>query len=233
MTNGAEKTLPDLMAEHIGRYRISFLKIMQKVFDGRGDVSAALRDLRSRNLVKSLGRAEGYGSILGGHTAYQLTPQGAAHAGFSPKRAKKLNENSLELSFRVLWLCCMSSDRYSRLEENHLITLFDHPLKAKDCPYCIEIAGKRRVYRIRLLGAHSDDGYALRETRKDLLECAEIPAVGEYVEHARYGNLLVVSKPERKKRLEERVQALKLKRLGHVRIAVTPDLNEIGVALRD
>jgi len=58
-------------------------------------------------------------------------------------------------------------------------------------------------------------------------------AVREFVEHARYGNFPVVTKPECKKRLEERVQALKPKRLGHVRIAAAPDLNEIGAGLRD
>ena len=228
----AEQTLADLALEHIGRYRISFQKVLERVFDGQGDVAGAVRALKTAKHVKSLGRAEGYGSVLGGYTAYQLTPQGAARAGVSVKRAKKLNENSLESSFRVLWLCCMGKDRFARLDEPHLLKLVEHPLKAKDSPYCIETHGKRRIYRVRLLGLHSDDGYALRETRKDLQDCAAMPVLKEFVEHGRYGNLLVVSKPERRKRLEDRIQASQLKRFGHVRVAEAPDLNEIGEALR-
>lgn len=227
------ETLPDLVLEHIGRYRISFMNVMDKVFDGQGDVVGAIRQLKAAKHIKPLGRAEGYGTVLGGFTAYQLSPQGAAHAGFTVKRAKKLNENTLELSFRVLWLCCMSKDRFARLDEHHVTKLFDHPLKSKDCPYCIETSGKRRVYRIRLLGADSADDYALRETRKDLLECAEIPVLKDFVEHGRFGTILVVSKPERRKRLEERIQAQKLKDLGHVRVALVPDLNQIKEVLRD
>lgn len=225
--------LDELLLEHIGRYRISFPKIMQKVFDGQGDVSATLRTLTKDNSIKSLGTREGYGNVLGGHTAYQLTAQGAARVGMSNKRAKKLNENTLEQSFRVLWLCCMGDAQFSCLMEKHLLQLFGSELGARNNAYCIERNGKRRVYKIRLLGLKSKDAYALRETEKDLLESADTPGLKEFVEHGRYGNLIVVSQPEHRKRLEENIRKRKLCELGHVRTALVPDLNEIREALND
>ncbi len=222
-----------LILEHIGRYRISFLPVMERVFAGLGDVKGTVQKLQKAGLITALGRTAGYGSIFGGYTAYQTTAKGAKQAGFTVKRAKKLEENALEISFRILWLCCMGKPRYRRLEERHLVQLFGHPLKSKNGYYCMEMKGERRVYRIRLIGQESDDEYALRETRKDLVECGELPILKEFCQHARYGNLLVVSKPERRRRLEERVNKQGLKQLGHVRVAQVPDLAEIGGAFRD
>ncbi len=224
--------LRDLVLEHIGRYRISFLPVLERVFGEVGSVRSVIHALKNDGLLRSYGTDDGYRSLLGGYTAYQLTVPGAAQVGVSPKRAKRLNENALESSFRLLWLCCMVERRYARLSEEHLVKLFDSPLNSKDCPYCIELNGKRTVYRIRLLGEHSDDGYALRQARKDLVAATETPALGEFVKHGRYGNLLVVSKPERRKRLEERVKARKLKSLGHVRIEIAPDLAQLKEAFR-
>lgn len=233
MTPNTNENLPDLLLEHIGRYRISFSKVMEKVFDGQGDVAGAVRALKEAKLIKPLGKLEGFGSALGNHIAYQLTTTGAARTGITTKRTKKLNEITLEHSFRVLWLCCMGKDRFAQLSECHLLKLFENPLGVKNSSYCIEIEGKRRVYRIRLLGTNSDDAYALRETRKDLLECADVPILKDFVEHGRYGNILLVSKPERRKRLEERIGVQGLKNLGHVRVALVPDLNQIKEAMRD
>lgn len=232
MTPNTNEKLSDLLLEHIGRYRISFLKVMEKIYGGQGDVAGAVQALKKAKLIKPLGKNEGFGSALGNHTAYQLTKIGTARSGVPDKRSKGLTEKTLEPSFRVLWLCCMGEERFARLDEPQLQELFDSPLGARCNNYCIEIGGKRRVYRIRLLGADSTDEYALRETRKDLLECAEVPILKDFVEHGRYGNILVVSKPERLKRLEDRIGAQGLKKLGHVRVALVPDLNEIGEAFR-
>jgi len=233
VTPNTNENLPDLLLEHIGRYRISFLKVMEEVYGDQGDVAGAIRALKRDNLVKPLGKTEGFGSALGNHTAYQLTKTGTARAGVTERRAKPLDDKTLEPSFRVLWLCCMGKERFARLGELQLKLLFDSPLGAKNNPYCMEIDGKRRIYRIRLLSAASTDEYALRETRKDLLECAEAPKLKDFVECGRYGNILVVSKPERRKRLEERIGVQGLKNLGHVRVALVPDLNQIAEVMRD
>ncbi len=232
VTPNANEKLSELLLEHIGRYRISFLKVMEKVYGGQGAVAGAVQALEEANLIKPLGKKEGFGSALANHTAYQLTTTGAARIGITERRAKKLTENTLEPSFRVLWLCCMGEERFARLGEAQLKELFNSPLGAKCNNYCIEIGGNRRVYRIRLLSAESTDERILRETRKDLLECAEVPILKDFVEHGRYGNLLVVSKPERCKRLEERISKQGLRNLGQVRVALVPDLNGIGGAFR-
>lgn len=232
----ADEMLPNLLLEHIGRFRISFAKVMERVFDGQGDIAGAIRTLKEAKRIKSLGRSEGYGTVFGGYTAYQITPQGAAHAGFSVRRSKTFSPTALESHFRVLWLCCMGEDRFARLEEHHVRKLFDHPLNSKDCPYCMEIGDMRRirrVYRVRLLGADSADDYAIRDTRNDMQEYGALPVVKDFVEHGRFGTMLVVSMPERRKRLEERLQAERLKECGHVRIAQVPDLNQIKEVLRD
>lgn len=229
---GVTLDLATLILEHIGRYRLSFLPVMDRVFADVGNVRGTVGQLQKEGLIAARGRAEGYGSILGGYTAYQITAKGAKQAGFTGKRSKKLNENGLEISFRILWLCCMGAVRYRRLEDRHLVQLFGDPLKSKNCPYCMELEGTR-IYRIRLLGQESDDEYALRETRKDLIACGDKPVVSEFCQHGRYGNLLVVSKPERRRRLEERLNKQGLKELGHVRVAQVPDLAEIKGAFGD
>ncbi len=222
-----------LILEHIGRYRISFLPVMERVYGGLGNVKGTVQKLQKAGLITARGRDAGYGSLLGGYTAYQVTAKGARQAGHTEKRAKELNENGLEISFRVLWLCCMGTPRYRQLEEMHLKQLFGHPLKSKFCPYAMEMDGENRVYRIRLLGQDSKDDHALRETREDLMECGKLPILKEFCEHGRYGNLLVVSKPERRRRLEERINKQGLKTLGHVRVALVPDLAEIKGAFGD
>jgi len=221
-----------LILEHIGRYRISFLPVMERVYGGLGNVKGAVQKLQKAGLITARGSKAGYGSILGGYTAYQVTAKGATQAGFTVKRAKKLEENALEISFRILWLCCMGNPRYRRLEEIHLKQLFDAPL-TKNGYYCMEMEGDHRVYRIRLLGQDSKDDHALRETRDDLMECGKLPILKEFCQHGRYGNLLVVSKPERRRRLEERINKQGLKTLGHVRVALVPDLAEIKGAFND
>lgn len=221
-----------LILEHIGRYRISFLPVMERVYGGLGNVKGTVQKLQKAGLVTARGRKAGYGSILGGYTAYQVTAKGATQAGFTVKRAALLKDNKLEISFRILWLCCMGNPRYRRLEERHLKQLFDAPL-TKNGYYCMEMEGEHRVYRIRLLGQESKDDYALKETRDDLMECGTLPILKEFCEHSRYGNLLVVSKPERRRRLEERINKQGLKTLGHVRVALVPDLAEIKGAFGD
>jgi len=215
-----------LILEHIGRYRISFLPVMERVYSGLGNVKGIVQKLQKAGLVTARGSKAGYGSILGGYTAYQVTAKGATQAGFTVKRAKKLEENALEISFRILWLCCMGNPRYSRLEERHLEQLFNDPL-TRNGYYCMETEGDHRVYRIRLLGQDSKDDHALKETRNDLIACGERPILKEFCQHGRYGNLLVVSKPERRRRLEERINKQGLKALGHVRVALVPDLAEM------
>jgi len=233
VTHDANQTLSALLLDHIGKYRISFLKVMERIYGGEGDVSATVQSLVKRKLIKPLGKAEGFGSVLGSHVAYQLTKAGAAQAGITDKRTKKLNEITLGSSFRVLWLCCMGQDRFALLTEKHLLKLFESPLSVKNNAYCIEIAEKPRVYRIRPVSATSSDAYVLRATREDLQDCAEIPILKEFVEHGRYGNLLMASKPERCKRLEERINAQGLKNLGHVRVVQVPDLNQVKEVMRD
>lgn len=224
--------LRNLILEHIGRYRISFLPTLERVFGELGSVRSEIVSLKKSGLIKTCGPNDGYGSILGGYTAYQLTPKGTTHAGVSRKRSKKLNENALEASFRLLWLCCMNKRRYARLEEVHLTQLFGHPLKSKDCPYCIEAKGKRTVYRVRFLGENSNDDNALLETRHDLIAASKIDTVDEFVRHRRYGNLLAVSKSERRKRIEDRIRKKSLKSLGTVRVEIVPDLAELREAFR-
>lgn len=233
VTKQGHEMLAELVLEHISRYRISFPKVMAKVFEGQGNVSGAVRGLKKEKLIKPLGRDQGFGSVLGQLTAYQITPQGATRVGVTPKRSNELNEKTLEHSFRVLWLCCMGETRFSRLRESHLIKLLGSPLGARNNSYCMEMAGKRRIYRIRLLSAQSKNDHILRETRKDLLECADVPVLKDFVSQGHYGNILVVSRPERRKQLEERIGAQGLKKLGHVRVVQVPDLNEIGGAFRD
>lgn len=230
-----ERTLDlgSLILEHIGRYRISFLPVMERVYGGLGNVKGTIQKLQKAGLITARGREAGYGSILGGYTAYQVTAKGAKQIGVTVKRAKLLSETELEISFRILWLCCMGNPRYRFLEERHLVQLFNHPLKSRTVHYCMEMEREHRVYRIRLIGQESDDDYALSQIRKDLTECGELPIVKEFCQYGRYGNLLVVSKPERRRRLEERVNKQGLKELGHVRVAQVPDLNEIGGAFRD
>lgn len=215
-----------LILDHIGRYRISFLPVMERVYGGLGNVKGTVQKLQKAGLITARGSKAGYGSILGGYTAYQTTAKGATQAGFTVKRAAILQDSKLEISFRILWLCCMGKPRYSRLEERHLMQLFKVPL-TRNGYYCMEAEGEHRVYRIRLLGQEAKDDYALRETREDLMECGKLPILKEFCEHGRYGNLLVVSKPERRRRLEERINKQGLKTLGHVRVALVPDLAEI------
>ena len=221
-----------LILEHIGRYRISFLPVMERVYADLGNVRGTVRKLQKAGLITALGPKAGYASIFGGYTAYQTTAKGATQAGFTVKRAAKLQDNKLEISFRILWLCCMGDPRYRRLEERHLVQLFKDPL-TKNGYYCMEMEGERRVYRIRLIGQQSKDDHALKETRDDLMKCSELPVLKEFCQHGRYGNLLVVSKPERRRRLEERVNKQGLKQLGHVRVALVPDLAEIKGAFGD
>ena len=232
MVTQHQPELRELILEHIARYRITFQPTLERVFGEFGSIRSEIASLKRDGLIKALGPKNGYRSLLGGYTAYQLTPIGAKAIGASPKRAKKLNENALESSFRLLWLCCMSKRRYSHLTQAHVTKLFENPLKSKDCPYCIEPTGKRTVYLVRLLGERSEDDYALRETRKDLVAVSKIATARDFVEHGRYGNLIAVSKPERKKRIEERVKARSLKDLGRVRIEIVPDLAEIKDAFR-
>lgn len=233
MTPESNQNLQDLLLEHIGRYRISFLKVMEKIYGGVGDVAGAIRALKEANLIKSLGKAQGFGSALGNHTAYQLTRIGVPQAAVSKKRAKPLDAQTLEPSFRVLWLCCMGATRFARLDERHLKKLLGTPLSARCSAYCMEIEGDRRIYRIRLVSAESTDESALRETRKDLLRCAEDPILKARLKPGQYGNILAVSKPERRKRLQEMIEAKGLRHLGHVRVELVPDLNQIAEVMRD
>ena len=221
-----------LILEHIGRYRISFLPVMERVYGGLGNVKGAVQKLQKAGLITARGPKSGYGSILGGYTAYQVTAKGATQAGFTVKRAVLLKDNKLEISFRILWLCCMSDPRYRRLEESHLKQLFNDPL-TRNGYYCMEMDGHHRIYRIRLLGQDSKDDHALRETREDLMECGKRPILNEFCQYGRYGNLLVVSKPERRRRLEERINKQGLKEFGHVRVALVPDLAEIKGVFND
>lgn len=237
--------LPALLLEHIGRYRVSFKPLMNRVYGHLGDVEKALNKLQRDRLVVALTSGKipqnskkqkesvSYTSIFGKVVPYQVTAKGAEKTGKTPHRAKKLAVSNLEISCRVVWVCCMGETRYSLLEEFHLEQLVGDPLRSRYCPYVLELGGKKRLYLVRLIGQNSKNAYALGKTQEDLLACSDIPGVREFCEHGRYGNLLVVSKPERRKLLEQEINRNGLKELGHVRVAMAPDLAEMREALSD
>ena len=76
VTEGTELDLKELILDHIGRYRLSFLPVMQRVYGELGNVSPVVRQLQKDGLIVARNKNNGYGSILGGYTGYQITVKG-------------------------------------------------------------------------------------------------------------------------------------------------------------
>jgi hypothetical protein len=162
----------DALLRHLGLYRLSLRPVLARRFFGGRDPGNVLLRLRRAGLIDESAR----NNPLAPLTYYQLTPLGTR--GRVPlARAAKLNTRALEKHLAVLWFCCMGPTPRERLEPAAVVGLFGPGVPAArfaQLPHCLEdSAHGRRVHRLYVPGAHTNDHLLVKRLRADLDEATD------------------------------------------------------------
>lgn len=210
------KTRRQRILEHIGRYRLSMRPVLSKLFFEGKSCDNVLRALVEGGFVQVRSRAS---RLPGGWSYYQLTPAAAAELGVPANRALPLSPASLEKNLAILWFCCMTEPRRSRLDRRHLEALIGAD-RAGD--YCVEPAATQRIYRLFPVSPKARSDYFLKAIRTDLEAALGEKALADYLAVRLYGYAVLVSSQTWKLRAEAALRKASLAKTAPWIVEVVP-----------
>ncbi|MBI1349407.1 hypothetical protein GC163_24335 [bacterium] len=207
----ARPDLDDLdytLLEHIGRYRISFRCVMERLFSPGSSLSSRLKKLKTAKLIAN--GQEGKSDFA----AWHLTLSGTRVAAVPKDRAEILKrERSLPEAFKILWLCCIAEPTLTRLDDAHVAQILGDQVITRNRFYCANIEDYR-LWRIHVPSDRTSVESVLTKIRLDYGEVRALPLAANLLKARKYGSMILVTKPQRANRFK-----LHLRESGHDKTA--------------
>ena len=147
---------------------------------------------------------------------YQLTHREAMPRFHSHKRSLRLKGQSLNSHLGILWFCCMTGKKRTRLEHAQLAKLF--PDGTPRGPHCLELSKEHTVFRIFVTSEKTNDSNLLARVESYVEAAEKHPKLADWLKVRKYGFVLLVETPERAKTIQEALKRQKL--LHRVRFVV-------------
>jgi hypothetical protein len=164
--------------------------------------------------------------IPGGYKYYQLTLKAANSLSLPSSQTNPPGPGAMDKHLAILWFCCMGKSRLNLLEPHHLTKLFAEENKASspppDGPYCIELEGKHRVFKVFAPGVKSKDQYHIEQFQRHLEEATSHPVLSRWVEVRRLVYVFLVSNDLRGKNLMKRLKDDGYRDTTHIDVVTVP-----------
>ena len=174
---------------HIARYRLSLRPVIEKLFFDGKSCDNVLRAMVHDELIVARPESDAKQKsalIPGGYKYYQLSLKAADQFSLPSSRTTILGPGAFDKHIAILWFCCMGEKRYSLLDSQHLAKLFavGQGLLSEipAGPYCIELEGKHRVFRIISTGPTSTDQYCIGQFKEHLQDATSHPVLKRWIE---------------------------------------------------
>jgi hypothetical protein len=225
-------TRDNLILDHIGLYRLTFRRTLERLF---------FEGASSGNVIQRLlddGRIQARSGLPGRVRYYQLSPAEAATRGVPIARTRPLRSQALHQAIATLWHCCMESPRRIRLEPAELAALIEGFPKAPQAAHCLDTREVRdgekshRVQRLEVVGARTGVTGLVQRLAGRIHEARRHSALGPWVQSRRYGYVVLVDAPQRRALIQKAIQKAGLHDLASVAVAFAPTPITVVHALR-
>ena len=224
---------------HIARYRFSIRPVIEKLFFNGKSCDNVLRAMAQDDLIiaRPDSKEPRIGTLIpGGYKYYQLTLKTANSLSLPSSLTSPLGPGAIDKHLAVLWFCCMGESRLNLLEPHHLAQLFGEENEASspipDGPYCIELEGKHRVFKIFAPGAKSQDQYHIKQFRKHLEDATSHPELSRWIEIRRLAYVFLVSNDLRGKNLMKRLKDDGYKGVTYIHAVTVPTHQTLDAQLK-
>jgi hypothetical protein len=215
----------DKISKHIGRHGVSLRVVIEKLF-----FDWATCDHVVNRMMKE-GRIVSESGLPGGLNCYRLSLSEARSRGVPEHRARPKKGAALREALQVLWFCCMSDKKRSRLERLQISKNFGNG-RGSGKPHCAEDHdGKLIVYRIHAPGPNSRDEYLLKSIRGEYESAMERAEIRKWIESGTFGFAVLVETPERRERLRRMIQKHGPQEIQII-VEVVPGLSNIAMMIR-
>jgi hypothetical protein len=130
----------------------------------------------------------------------------------------------------------MGEKRYNLLDPEHLAKLFTNDQGVSSDipsgPYCIELDGKHRVFRIISTGTTSTDQYCIKQFKEHLQDAASHLVLKRWIEVRRLAYVFLVSNDLRGKKILKSVKAAGYQGKTYIDAAAVPTHQTLDVHLK-
>lgn len=209
------------MLEHIGRYRISVLRVIAELFFAGDEsrASGALGKLQRAEKIQI--RAKKIDNL---YSYYQLTKLSCEELGFSIDRAKALAELPLERDLGVLWFTTMNSRK--RAKARSLPAAVE--TVAGNTPHVIELLSeaKGRFLHVQVPAADKDHRYPLKRIQAVIDQLQSTDDGDALLRKGVYGFAILVHHEERRQKFEQAfkkaARKLPKKLVLHIEVVPSP-----------
>jgi len=174
--------------------------------------------------------------IPGGYKYYQLTLKAAKSSGLPSSRTKPPGPGAFDRHLAVLWFCCMGKQRLNLLNARNVAKLFgegaaDSP-PIPEGPYCVELEGKHRIFRVFTPGVTAKDLYHIENFQSHLEEAMSHPILHSWLQTRRLAYAFLVPHDDRRKKLKEQIKATGVHDTIWVDVVTVPTHQTLDVWLR-
>ena len=198
---------------HIGRYTFSLVPVIQKLYFNGKRCDSVLGTMIENDLIVARPDAEEgrKGTLIpGGYKYYQLTRKAAKQLGVPSSRTKPPAPGSFDKHLAILWYCCMGKRRLNVLEQRNIHTLFaaedDLFVQAPEGPYCIELEGDHRVFRVIVPGLTARESYHINQFKQHLDTAMSHPVLTRWIQARRLAYAFLVSNDGQRKTLHSQLK---------------------------
>jgi hypothetical protein len=176
--------------EHIGRYRLSFQEVIERLYFKGADSQKVLDRLRDSGFIAS---EKGFG---GNRSAYVLKPKGVAARGLPRRTADELGSQSMPDYLAVLSFCCLMGKARIVLLKDELKELFEHEVP-KGRYHCLERADSSSLYHVSIPGPTKREDAVVAATRSHVARMLGSKGLSEWVTERLYQYAILVDSAER------------------------------------
>lgn len=222
-------TRDDLILSHIGLYRLSLRRTLERLFFNGKAVAC---DNVLRRLIAD-GRVQCVKGLPHRISYYQLTRAEALRRGLPPNRAGRLRAQALQQHLGVLWFCCMGPTPRVRLEPSQLERInAGLPAWPQVC-HCAERGDKPTLYRVVVLGPQARPFDLLARLSKQLSAEQDHPELGALARTGFRAVAILADQPARVAAIEAAIKRRRLRDLSPTIVEFAPSVQTLASALHE
>lgn len=189
----------DAILRMVGLYRLATRNTIATILPEGGEPDKRLSRLVKVNMLRA------HKGLPGNRSIYQLTKRGAAAANVSPARGRIMGAQSLLKNLGVLLFCHVPGTDRHRVEAEQLGKALG--VELPDAAYCLcRIKEAAVIFDCYVPGPQTPVPTIVRHLRKQLHYARKNPPLADAIKDLRYGFVLIVSRPQRRKAIMDAVR---------------------------
>lgn len=215
MKSGNWREREEKLLHHIGLYRLSLRRIIERQFFDGGNSGNVIQRLLEDGRIQA--RDKGFRGRL---SYYQLTLPEARRRGLPEERAASFGPQALHTHLAILWFCCASEVRRRRLEDLELEKLFDKA--PPGVAHSAEAGRDPCVFRIHTVGPKTKIADLIKRLRGAVAAAPATPTVADWTQKRKYGFAVLAESDARCEAIRRSLQKSGLLSLARIHVERVP-----------